>query len=201
MSMSYLRSYLPDIVNNNVMFCVGRVQSYVQGYIDNTFSASQITKYIFVGDLASASNIVAMKEQGITHVLFVMNGGYELFPEDMTYKLIHVNDDPWVDISKHFEESNKFIDEAIGTSSLREKNKILIHCQRGVSRSVTLLVAYELWKRNQKKQILKNDIDGQILSILDQIKIHRSIAQPNDGFMKCLRKYICTLNDYEQSED
>lgn len=195
--MSGIRSYLPETFNENLMFYVGRARSLVQGYVNDTFSASKITNNIFVGDLASASNKSAMLEQGITHVLFVMNGGYEIFPKDMEYKLIHVNDDPWVDISKYFAESNQFIDEAIGTEKLREGNKIMIHCQRGVSRSVTLLVAYELWKRNQKKPIPQPDIDSQIDSIMHGIKVHREIAEPNPGFMKCLQKYVHDLNSYE----
>lgn len=201
MSMSTVRSYLPEIVNDNVMFCMGRALSFTQGYVNNTFSASQITKNIFVGDLASASNIEAMKQQGITHVLFVMNGGYKLFPDEMEYKLIHVNDDPWIDISKYFNESNEFIDSAIGTEELRNKNKIIIHCQRGVSRSVTLLVAYELWKRNCKEVIKIKDIDSQIESIISNIKIHRSIAEPNSGFMLCLKKYVYELNNYDWIDD
>src|SRR5579863_813565 len=103
--MQYIRSYLPDLVNNNLMYCVGMVTCFLQYYTNTTFSASEITDKLFVGDLASALNSDAMKEQGITHILSVFNGSYEIFSGDFEYKIIHINDDPWVDIGKYFDES------------------------------------------------------------------------------------------------
>jgi protein tyrosine phosphatase len=179
------------------MYCVGVAQCYVQYYINNAFSASQITDRLFVGDLASASNIEAMKEQGITHIVSVFNGMVEMFPSDFKYKPIHINDDPWIDIKKYFDESNTFIDDALSM----QDTKVMIHCQRGVSRSVTLLMAYLLFKINQKNQIPKSEISHTITNLLSEIKSHRSIADPNPGFMDSLYKYICDINHYTEFDD
>lgn len=189
---SLIRSHLPDSVNNNIMYYVGMAQCYLQGYINTTFSASEITSRLFVGDLASASNNDAMKQQGITHIVSVINGAFEQFPNDFEYKIIHINDDPWVDIEKYFDTSNSFIDEA-----LRKTNtKVMIHCQRGVSRSVTLLLAYMIYKQNQTKPITNVDIEETVIRILTEVQVHRPIAEPNTGFMESLREYICRLNNY-----
>src|SRR5579872_4058273 len=111
--LSYLRSFLPDRVNDNVMYYAGMAQCMVQYYLNNTFSASEITARLFVGDLASASNKEAMREQGITHIISVLNGAYDIFPDDFTYKIIHINDDTWVNIGKFFDETNSYIDEVM----------------------------------------------------------------------------------------
>ena len=188
-----LRYYLPTIISDNLMYYTGMTLCYLQYYVNNTFSASEITDRLFVGDLASASNSCAMKAQGITHIVSVFNGTFELFPNEFKFKAIHVNDDPWVDIGKYFDESNAFIENAMNTSG----TKVMIHCQRGVSRSVTLMMAYILLKMNQIKQIPQAEITKVITTLLCRIKEHRPIALPNDGFIESLRIFICRLNGYE----
>jgi len=174
------------------MFFTGRAQCYVQYYINNTFSASAITEQLYVGDLASASNLDRMKEQGITHIVSVFNGTFEIFPNEFIFKAIHINDDPWIDIGKYFDETNLFIDNALKTPG----SKVMIHCQRGASRSVTLAMAYLLLKMNQTKKIPQERVDDVIIDVLGQIKDHRSVAEPNDGFLDSLKLYIYRLNEY-----
>lgn len=191
--MALIRSYLPEGLNNKIMFYVGKTRCFLQSYIDTTFSANQITDKILVGDLASASNKTIMKEQGITHIISVMNGVYEQFPDDFKYKLIHVNDDPWVDIGKYFDETNEYIDTILADPN----NKILIHCQKGISRSVTLLLAYKIKKMNDENKIGQDKMDEAIKTVLDDVKSRRIIADPNEGFIISLKKYICKINNYD----
>jgi len=190
--MQSIRNYLPDYVNNNIMYYYGTALCFFQYYINNTFSASEITDKLFVGDLASALNNNAMKEQGITHILSVFNGSYEIFSGEFKYKIIHINDDPWVDIGKYFDESNVFIENALKDPSA----KVMIHCHKGVSRSVTFLLAYMLFKRNESQQIPQNATYKTIKDILDDVKRHRAIAEPNEGFIESLKLYIHRLNRY-----
>lgn len=192
--MSFIRSYLPETVNSTFMYYTGKARCYLQYYVNNTFSANQIVPGIFIGDLASASNHTALKEQGITHILSIYNGSYELFPDDFKYKIIHLNDDIWININECFDDSNNFIESALNNNN---NTKVMIHCQRGVSRSVTLLIAYLLWKQNKENKISVDEIDNNINNIIKEIKVHRPIAEPNDGFIHCLKKYICKLNGYK----
>lgn len=189
---SYVRSWLPESINTNVMYVAGMTQCMLQYYFNNTFSASEINARLFVGDLASASNREAMKEQGITHIVTVFNGGYKIFSNDFDYKIIHINDDSWVDIGKFFDETNEYIDNAF----IKPDTKVMIHCQRGASRSVTLMLAYMLYKLNQEKQIPYELVDEIITKTLNEVKAHRPIAEPNEGFMHALKLYIYRLNGY-----
>lgn len=190
--MSSLRQYFPDSVNDTLMYCVGRVRCLIQYYINNDFSANNIYENIYVGDLSFASNLNALKEKGITHIVSVLNGAYELFPNDFTYKMIHVNDDPWVQIDNFFDESNTFIEQALSVPN----NKVLIHCHKGISRSVSFLIAFRLYKLNQEKKIEYDEINKYLDLILCEIKSQREQALPNSGFMEILRRYICKLNGY-----
>ena len=51
------------------------------------------------------------------------------------------------------------------------KGKCLIHCYQGVSRSVTLIIAYLMWLENMTYQ-----------DALDCVRKTRGIARPNIGF-------------------
>lgn len=190
--MSYIRSFLPNSVNKTLMYYAGMARCYLQYYVDTTFLVSDIDSKICVGDLASASNCVAMRDNGITHVLCVINGAFALYPNDFEYKVFHIDDDPWVDIGQFFDESNQFIDDALN----KPNTKIMIHCQRGVSRSVTLLMAYLLYKLNQSKQIQKEDVTDIIHSLLIDIQKCRPIADPNHGFLSELKSYVYKINGY-----
>jgi protein tyrosine phosphatase (PTP) superfamily phosphohydrolase (DUF442 family) len=188
--MSNVRSILPEVVNDTLMYAIGNVRCLAQPYINNEFTASAIKDNLYVGDLASASNSEALQENGITHIVTVFNGGIEMYPDNFKYKIIHINDDPWVNIGNYFDETIEFIDEALSD----ESNKVMVHCQRGVSRSVTLVAAYILYKVNQQSIIHYNDVDSTIEKVLTSISSKRDIAQPNEGFVKCLRDYLCRIN-------
>lgn len=188
--MSNVRSVLPKFVNDTLMYAIGNIRCIAQPYINDEFTASAIKDNLYVGDLASASNSEALRDNGITHIVTVFNGGIEMYPDDFKYKIIHINDDPWVDIGNYFDETIEFIDEALSD----ESNKVMVHCQRGVSRSVTLVAAYILYKVNKQSIIRYNDVDSTIEKVLTSISSKRDIAQPNEGFVQCLRDYLCRIN-------
>lgn len=193
--MSTVRSYLPETVNENVMYGIGVVRCYIQQYLSTEFNANALVSEprILIGDLASASNRDAMKEQGITHVLCVLNGGLEQFPDEFEYMIVHANDDPWVEIDNHFENSIKFIDDALRSS---KDAKILVHCQRGASRSVTLVSAYLLFNINRSERISEDNVATMVKGVIDEIRGVRDIANPNQGFVEALKRYICRINNY-----
>jgi dual specificity protein phosphatase-like protein len=194
--MSTVRSYLPESVNENVMYGVGALRCFVQPYVNTEFNANALVTEprILVGDLASASNRDAMHDQGITHVLCVLNGGMEQFPGEFEYMIVHANDDPWVDIGIYFDEGIQFIDSALISSN---EAKILVHCQRGASRSVTLVAAYLLYNMNRAEQITEENVAATVNGVIATIHNVRDIASPNEGFIASLNRYVCRLNGYD----
>ena len=190
--MSKLRSFFPEYVNTNVWKVVGEIIYHTQPLINKEFTGNHITERIILGDLASAMNLEKLKENGITHIVSVINGGYEVFPNDFEYKIIAINDDPWVDIEKYFDEANEFIHNAIDPKNpLKINNKVYIHCHYGISRSVTILTAYLLWNMLLNNEISSNDdIKKVVENTIKSIQEKRPKANPNNGFVVALEKYL-----------
>jgi protein-tyrosine phosphatase len=77
------------------------------------------------------------------------------------------------DIQSHFDAVNDFIDKAIQQSGC-----VFVHCQAGVSRSPTLVIAYLMSRHSMT---------------LDQaysfVQHRRPLIKPNDGFLRQLIQY------------
>ena len=142
---------------------------------------TKIRERIWLGNAANSRDIKWMKKCGITHTL---NCTEEIAIPEMIkkyikgYKRIEIRDKETEKISKYIEESNKFIDDVLYNQSGSEKNKILIHCQQGISRSCSFLAAYLMWKEELSFGKVLVDIRGK-----------RPIVAPNDGFYAELQEY------------
>lgn len=77
------------------------------------------------------------------------------------------------DMAQHFEEAYEFIDR-----HLKAQHNTLVHCHAGVSRSVTIVVAYFMKKYS-----------WTVDQALSFIRSKRPRAKPNESFMKQLRQY------------
>lgn len=80
---------------------------------------------------------------GITHIIQVTDINTPRFPGEFMYKLICVPDMDETNLIKHFPDTFTFISEAIAKGG-----KVLIHCQAGASRSVTVVCAYLMKTQN-----------------------------------------------------
>lgn len=100
---------------------------------------------------------------------------FGLFPlQDFKYTCVPLTDTENEYVLKHFKETNEWINKALKSP----KNKVLVHCFAGKSRSSTMLCAYLMQKEKRKRD-----------SILEEIKEKRSIIQPNPGFMSQLLEW------------
>lgn len=88
------------------------------------------------------------------------------------FKHVPGKDHEKFDLSIYFDDSVEFIDKAL------EKTNILVHCMAGVSRSVTLVLAFLI-----KKKGMTYD------EAYSMVKQKRRIIHPNDGFIRQLRDY------------
>lgn len=193
--MSAIRESLPEIVNDCIMYYIGKANSHMVPYMNPDFEASalELEPRIMIGALESAANLQALVDHGITHVLCVYNGGVKYFPTMFDYKIININDDPWIALDKYFNETQTYINNALTSNP---NARILVHCQKGASRSVTIVAAYLLWKHNQTNPIQECDTAQIIDYIISSIRRTRGIAYPNQGFIQCLVNYVKTLHNY-----
>ncbi|XP_058786392.1 dual specificity protein phosphatase PHS1-like isoform X2 [Vicia villosa] len=142
----------------------------------NTERPSAITNYLFIGGVLSARSIHTMQHLGITHILCLCTNEIgqsdSQFADIFTYKNFSVCDTENTNISILFDEACDFIENVE-----RAGQRILVHCFEGKSRSVTVVLAYLMLRKNFTLLEAWNTMK----------KVHRR-AQPNDGFGKILQE-------------
>merc|ERR1711899_160306 len=136
--------------------------------------ASQVTPFLFLGNMKDASDATGLTRLGVDHVLNVtaVSPTYDMF-ETITYKQLHAADNGYQNLKQYFEEAFDFIDLARSRGG-----SVLIHCQAGVSRSPTIAVAYLI------KQFPMSLVDAYKF-----VKNRRSIISPNLNFMGQLLEF------------
>ena len=131
---------------------------------------SEITPRLFLGSDTVARNRELLKECGITHVLncagVVCDNYYE---SDFSYKMLHLLDGKTEDIRVILLSVLDWMDQAFESDP---DHRVYVHCQQGVSRSSTMLIAYLMWKREEGYG-----------TVSDYVKERRNVSSPNAGFM------------------
>ncbi|KAK1395193.1 Dual specificity protein phosphatase [Heracleum sosnowskyi] len=136
----------------------------------------QIEEGLYLGSIGAANNKSALRSLNITHILNVASSKPP-YPDEFKYKIVDVQDRHDVSISRYFDDCFSFIDEAKEMGG-----KVLVHCFAGISRSVTVIVAYLIKKRGLS-----------CLEALKHVKSKRAIASPNPGFLLQLQNFERSL--------
>lgn len=97
-----------------------------------------IDGFLYHGDLGHAQNMNLLNELGIEHIINVCDCPLDKnIVEHLNVLWINVNDELSADIGKHFERTNSFL-----YTCKQKGEKVLVHCQMGISRSSTIVLAY-----------------------------------------------------------
>lgn len=143
---------------------------------------------IYISDLQSIINLE--KKNNIVILSFMGKNPFENIINDknVQYYFFKVNDFPWENINTLFPITYNIIH-----NSLLYGKDIYIHCRMGVSRSVTILISFFLTCLQKSPQLVIPFIpktrNTWTDSILYWIQQKRSIANPNNGFMRQLYDY------------
>jgi len=140
-------------------------------FLDNGFMA--------IGSEQDAHNITLLQQYNVTHVLNCTPTDFhpKVFATCKTLQ-IPIYDKITQDLFGHLKQAFEFIQAARSTPNA----KLLIHCQAGISRSVSIAIAYVMWTEKMSFE------DGYKL-----VHTHRSIASPNLNFagqLLILERYI-----------
>ncbi|XP_058148299.1 dual specificity protein phosphatase 9 [Dasypus novemcinctus] len=129
----------------------------------------QILPNLYLGSARDSANLESLARLGIRYILNVTPNLPNLFEKngDFHYKQIPISDHWSQNLSQFFPEAIAFIDEA-----LSQNCGVLVHCLAGVSRSVTVTVAYLM----QKLHLSLSDA-------YDLVKRKKSNVSPNFNFM------------------
>ncbi|XP_074978435.1 dual specificity protein phosphatase 9 isoform X2 [Caretta caretta] len=129
----------------------------------------QILPHLYLGSAQDSANMETLARLGIRYVLNVTPNLPNLFEEQggFCYKQIPISDHWSQNLARFFPEAIAFIDEAVSQNC-----GILVHCLAGVSRSVTVTVAYLM----QRLNLSLNDA-------YDLVKRKKADISPNFNFM------------------
>ena len=132
------------------------------------FDGNEIIKdKLYLGNYYSATQKEELKKRGVTHILMVGYLLHEFYPNDFEYGNIEIEDDERENIFRYFYTCINFI----------EKSKICyVHCQAGVSRSASIVIAYVMYK-------LRLNFEDAF----NYVKEKRDYIYPNDGFQLQLK--------------
>jgi len=138
--------------------------------IDNDVDSaeiSQILPFLFIGNQRDAQNRDLLGRLGITHVLNVTSHLPTHFEDVIAYLRCPANDNCGQNIKQYFNDAISFIEAARCTGG-----RILVHCQGGVSRSPSIVLAYIIAR-----------YDRSLMEAFQFVKSQRQIIAPNFNFL------------------
>jgi hypothetical protein len=145
-------------------------------------SMQLVADNIFMGSAVAANNFDLLKRNGITHILAIGYNLEEFFPDDFEYLLLNgIEDRPGFIIIPYFAQCFTFLESA---------GRAFVHCHKGLSRSATVIIAYEMFRNERSFD-----------TVLDEIRRSRSFIMPNIGFQSQLKlfeekKYSLDMREY-----
>ncbi|CAG5896655.1 unnamed protein product [Menidia menidia] len=147
---------------------------------------------LYLGNFKDARDREQLARNNITHILSIHDSAAPILQvrtfqpsdncmvcfvhQEMTYLCILAADLPTQNLTQHFKQSIMFMHE-----SRLKREGVLVHCLAGVSRSVTLVVAYIMTVTGLGWQ-----------DALAAVRVARPCAGPNLGFQQQLQEFETT---------
>lgn len=137
-----------------------------------------ILPYIYLGSAHHSSQKELLDKLGVTAILNVSKTCPINFKNSYEYKTIAVDDNDRENISSHFDDAIKFIDDVKARNG-----RVLVHCRAGISRSATICIAY-----------LMRKYEYSLDQAYEYIKKRRNAISPNFNFLGQLLTLESELN-------
>ena len=148
------------------------VDPYRIGRALNT-NMHKVNDYIYIGNRSASEDFRTLNSENIVKVLQLLDFSILTEGQNIEVHYIKMEDSESQDISFILPEALRYIQY-----SVNHRQKILIHCNAGVSRSGTVLIAYLMAS-------LKINFE-QALAIAQDI---RPCISPNKGFKRQLKSF------------
>lgn len=159
--------------NEFIYYYYAKVKSSLQKYIDDSFEANQIIENLWLGAISSAYNREALHEYNIDIIITAFLGSTAEYPYDFKYERAKLRD---VDDENILDDINHLL--PIIHKNLMEKKGVLCACQKGRSRSASIVAAYLIRYHGMTTD-----------TAIEFIKSKRTQVNPNKGYMEQLKLF------------
>lgn len=136
--------------------------------------------WLFVGSKRASQNQDAIEKLKITHIFSLIGPAEHPIPH-ITYGHVKIRDEPSQSLGDALVQFLGFVQLAL--LPLNNNVRLLVHCHAGISRSVSMLIAYLMIRYRYKYD-----------EALAQICKTRPEANPNPGFERQLRSIEERIN-------
>ncbi|KAJ7733048.1 protein-tyrosine phosphatase-like protein [Mycena maculata] len=133
----------------------------------------QMSGALYLGSLSAVNDHALLRAHHITHLVQALEAPWAppCRPEDgFTSYIIDIRDKESVDLRPHLEAACQYIERALARGE-----SVLVHCQQGVSRSPSIVIAYLI-----RNHAMSYD------AALAFVRRKRACAKPNPGFARAL---------------
>lgn len=141
---------------------------------------TRITNTLFLGSVDTLDDDQFMAE---VHTVISLLSNPKILRAPVDQLIIPIEDSKEVVLSPYFSKVFSLIDRGVS-----ENKKVLIHCEKGMSRSASMVIAWQLREQHQQGEIADYDF------VLKQLVQSRGMVKPNKGFETQLRLFAATLN-------
>ena len=156
-----------------------KIKKQYAKFVDFGIPTEVVPTVLYVGSAACAANWRALKQYGITHVLNMTGEVKYTKYKHIKYQSLELEDYHTADIFQYFGPALRFIRHARNS---RPDARILVHCLMGISRSVTIVIAY-----------LMSSEGLTLFEAYSHVKKVRPYVTPNPGFFNALVDYEVAL--------
>jgi protein-tyrosine phosphatase len=150
------------------------------------FGMQEIIPGLFLsGQDVTNNRALLIDANKITHILNLASNVENSFEKEIIYKVFRIEDSLRQDLLECIYESILFIDAALEN----KENRVLVHCNAGVSRSASIVIAFLMFKR----------IYNNYEAAYKHVAALRSVVYPNPNFVKQLIEFESMLNTFENN--
>lgn len=156
--------------------------------------ASKIADFLFLGSVNDAQDPVQLARNHIRYIINVSNEEYWTVDKNVVVYPFRIDDTMNANITPLFKATRTII-ERVRREHYEAKVAgsdsppcVLVHCQKGISRSPTIVMAYLIYR------------NGWSLSeAMQHVTRRRPIVEPNLGFMDALKQFQESIEPAERS--
>lgn len=131
----------------------------------------QVTEFVYIGNRSALGDQKLLKNEGICRILQLLD--FQINPEpEYEFFYILMNDSEQQNLGNVLPLALRFIHQAVVN-----RKKILVHCNAGVSRSGSVVIAYLM-------AVLRISFNQALAAVQDK----RACVDPNPGFAEFLAK-------------